>query len=301
MVASEDMTLQEAAEVLGVHYMTAYRYVRLGLLPAAKHGGSWRVSRADVEEIQSGGRGRGGADQPVDDTAPATVPRHHQRAAWAPRLESRLLAGDSRGSWGVVEAALAGGASLDDVYVDVLTPALVAIGEQWAAGKIDIAIEHRASGIAMRLIGRLGPRFVRRGRTRGGIVLGAPAGERHAIPVAIVADLLRQQGWDVSDLGADVPAPSFVFAAQATADLAAVGVSVTSPASLPAAAEALTALRAAVQPDVALVAGGRAVGSEEEARALGADCWASDGRRLVQVLEDWSTGHRGVGAAGAAD
>ena len=36
---SATFTLQEAADELGVHYMTAYRYVRLGLLDAAKVGG----------------------------------------------------------------------------------------------------------------------------------------------------------------------------------------------------------------------------------------------------------------------
>ena len=45
------MTLHEAAELLGVHYMTAYRYVRLGLLQAAKRGGAWRVSREDIERM----------------------------------------------------------------------------------------------------------------------------------------------------------------------------------------------------------------------------------------------------------
>ena len=29
------MSLRQAAEALGVHYMTAYRYVRVGLLPVA--------------------------------------------------------------------------------------------------------------------------------------------------------------------------------------------------------------------------------------------------------------------------
>jgi excisionase family DNA binding protein len=291
------MTLQEAADVLGVHYMTAYRYVRLGLLPATKQGGSWRVERVDVEAIKTGSTVKGSM-RPT--TGPAS--RHGQRAAWAQRLESRLLAGDGRGSWGVVEAALASGASLDDVYIDVLSPALASIGSQWAEGKIDVSLEHRASGIATRLIGRLGPRFVRRGRTRGGVVMGAPPGERHAIPVAIVADLLRQSGWDVSDLGADVPTPSFVFAAQATSDLSAVGVSVTSESCLEAAHEVLTALRASVQPGVALIVGGRAVENLDHARDLGADCWASNGRSLVSALDAWVADHRSgpPGALGGA-
>ena len=41
------VTLHEAAERLGVHYMTAYRYVRTGRLPAERdgaHGWSTRSS-----------------------------------------------------------------------------------------------------------------------------------------------------------------------------------------------------------------------------------------------------------------
>ena len=51
-MTAPDLTLHEAAALLGVHYMTAYRYVRLGLLPAAKSGGSWRVTAADLEQFQ---------------------------------------------------------------------------------------------------------------------------------------------------------------------------------------------------------------------------------------------------------
>ena len=125
-----ELTLHEAAEVLGVHYMTVYRYVRLGLLSAAKVGGTWRISRADFDAFQAhdGSEGvtlGGGA---------------HRRAPWAERLESRLIAGDVRGSWSVVEAALAAGARLDDIYSDVLTPALNSIG----------AVTRRASKSATR-------------------------------------------------------------------------------------------------------------------------------------------------------
>jgi cellulose biosynthesis protein BcsQ len=38
------------------------------------------------------------------------------------------LAGDARGAWGVVEAALAAGAELEEIYLDVLAPAMAAIG-----------------------------------------------------------------------------------------------------------------------------------------------------------------------------
>ena len=43
------MTLQEAADQLGVHYMTAYRYIRQGRLPATREGAEWRIRAVDVQ------------------------------------------------------------------------------------------------------------------------------------------------------------------------------------------------------------------------------------------------------------
>ena len=91
------------------------------------------------------------------------------------------MAGDARGAWGVIEAAQAAGADVDEVYLDLVAPAMVSIGRRWESGELDVAVEHRASVIAGRLVGRLGHRFLRRGRNRGTVVLGAPAGERHAL------------------------------------------------------------------------------------------------------------------------
>lgn len=280
-MAGAELTLQEAADLLGVHYMTAYRYVRLGLLEAHKVGGTWRVKPAALEEFRRGA---------VATVSPIGSGRR-KRAPWAERLEQRLLAGDARGSWGIIEAALTAGAELDEVYLDVLAPALASIGARWERGEIDIALEHRASGIATRLVGRLGPRFVRRGRSRGVVLLGAPSGERHALPVAMLADLVRHAGWEVFDLGADTPAASFAHAAETTPDLVAVGVSVVTPASLDAAAEVFAALRAVVDPSVVLVVGGGAVRDEEHARQLGADAFAADAAALVALLDDVGGAH----------
>ena len=141
------------------------------------------------------------------------------------------MAGDARGAWGVIEAAQAAGADVDEVYLDLVAPAMVSIGRRWESGELDVAVEHRASVIAGRLVGRLGHRFLRRGRNRGTVVLGAPAGERHSLPLALLADLLRGAGWDVSDLGSDVPAPSFVLAAARAEQLTVVGVSISTQES----------------------------------------------------------------------
>ncbi|MDP5108358.1 MAG: cobalamin-dependent protein [Ilumatobacteraceae bacterium] len=269
---AHEITLHEAAEMLDVHYMTAYRYVRLGLLPAHKAAGTWRVLLHDLRAFQ------GQSHQPID--AEDSLKKN---VVWWERLEARLLAGDGSGAWAVVEAALVAGVSLEDIYTKVMSPALVSIGEQWARGDLEIYREHQASAIVSRMMGRLGPRFVGRGRTKGSIVVGAPQGEHHSLVVAMVADLLRQHGWEVFDLGADLPAQTFIAAVNNTPDV--VAASITSPTARDAARELVLSLRTSVGDGVPIYVGGAAVLSAEDAQELGAHGWASDVNVLVELLE----------------
>lgn len=45
----EIMTVEQAADYLQVHRLTVYRYIRQGLLPAARLGKVYRLFRRDVE------------------------------------------------------------------------------------------------------------------------------------------------------------------------------------------------------------------------------------------------------------
>jgi excisionase family DNA binding protein len=259
------ITLQEAAERLGVHYMTAYRYVRTGRLAASRDGVQWLVDPNDVARLAAGGEGR------------------RRRAVWtdAPRtLASRLVAADEAGSWAILESALASGAEPDRILLDLLAPAMVEIGDGWATGTIDIADEHRATAVAQRLVGRLGPRFARRGRKRGMIILGAPPGEEHALPSAILSDVLRGARFEVHDLGADTPAASFAAAAAHSDRLLAVMVGVTTPGNDRAVRQVLRALRGSGV-TAPLVAGGAAIESAAHAQRLGADHWSGHTARTA--------------------
>ena len=264
------LTLQEAADELGVHYMTAYRYVRLGLMDADKIGGTWKVTSDAVAALKAGS---GRAPVAAGESAP-----------WSERLESRLIAGDARGAWGVIESAMGAGKELDQVYLEVITPAMVSIGDQWSAGSLDVAIEHRASGMAMRIIGQIGPRFVRRGRARGIVITAAPEGESHTLPLAMFSDLLRLEGWEVSDLGADLPAKSLGHLVAGASDIAAVGISVSSEECLPQLTESCAAVREAA-PKLLVVAGGRAIRDDDHARSLGAHDAATSCQQMSLLIE----------------
>lgn len=287
--SSDSLTLHEVADRLGVHYMTVYRHVRLGMLPAHKVSGSWRIDPADLA-----GHARDadpGDTRPVDvpsigpttTPTPASPPR--RRAPWIKRLQQRMLAGDGAGSWRVVEAAMASGVEPHDVYVELLGPALHGIGEAWQQGEIGIADEHLASGVAASIVGRLGPRFHRRGRHRGTVLVAMPVGERHGLGVVMLADILAQAGFEVLNLGTDTPPASLAAAMAGRDDLSAVVISVVSAARLPAAARLIAAAHR-IDPRVTVVAGGFAVPDEATARHLGSDGWVSDPRQLARLIDE---------------
>lgn len=263
--------LREAAEFLGVHYMTVYRYIRTGRLPARQSGSQWVIAgpdlkRFDQPKIGVGGRGRHAR---LDSNA-------------AERLVARLLVSDENGCWGMVQEALAGGAVPRDVYVDLFCPALRVIGDHWARGVITVADEHRASVVVHRLVGRLGPLFRPRGPHTGTVIVGAPAGESHDLPTAFVADILRSRGLDVIDLGADVPADAFAACAAGAETLNGIGIAVTVARNRRSLGDLIRSLRAAGV-RASIVVGGAGV-TGPQARSLGADHWARDADDAVRLL-----------------
>jgi excisionase family DNA binding protein len=263
---ADELSLHEVAEILNVHYMTAYRYVRLGILPARREGRSWRIRRDDLDDYMA-------------KDAPRT---QRGEAAWSDRFFNRVLAADEAGAWGVVEAALSSGMSVPEAYPTLLSPTMLRIGELWAAGGLDIATEHAASEVVARIVARLGPRLARRGVRRGTVVLGSTATELHSLPLAMATDLFRAAQFAAVDLGAYLPPGSFAsFVAEAD-DLVAVGIGVTTPGQEHELSETLAAIRDVT--DVPIIIGGGGVG-EAAALELGADGWAKTGEAAVELVE----------------
>lgn len=267
---AEPIGLQEAARRLGVHYMTAYRYVRTGRLPAQRDGVQWLVDPDDLAKLQGGNRDRPGARRPSGDRVAI--------------LAARMAAGDEAGAWRVIEDSLASGMDPADVYLDLLVPVLRGVGDGWADGTATIAQEHRISAVALRVIGRMGPLFARRGRKRGAVIIGVPAGDEHGLPGAIIADLIRGEGFEVTDLGANTPGSSFAETAQQAARLVAVVIGATVPGHDSDIRCAIEELRRAGVTAPVLV-GGAAIRDAEHAFSLGADDWTGpDGRAVITAV-----------------
>lgn len=268
----ELIDLREAAERLGVHYMTAYRYVRMGRLPATQDGGRWLVDPEDLARLQPGR------------STPEARRGHAQPELYRERLRDRILAGDEAGAWKLVETFLVSGGSPQAALLDVLAPAMREVGDGWERGELSVGDEHRATAVALRLVGRLGPMFVRRGRPRGRVVVASAPGDSHALPAAIVASVLRGHGYAVVELGGNTPEGSVLAEVEAAGGrLRGVVISVGSRDRLEAAQAVAAAVRS-VAPDTPVLIGGPAVASGQEAAELGSDGWAADAAGLAALL-----------------
>lgn len=278
------VTLAEAAQILGVHYMTAYRYVRTGRLAARQRGGRWQVSLTELDAFRSGL-----APSPTGGTVQGGGVRATGRSAVL--LAERLIAGDEAGSWRIVDDARAAGVDLDEIYLEVIGASLREVGDRWASGHATVADEHTASVVAMRVIGRLGPSAARRGRSRGTVVVAAAPGDRHGLPCALLADLLRRRGLRVVDLGADTPPEDVAAAASAEDRLVGVGLCATTPlraASTGVLSEAVRLVHEATAAPV--LVGGAGAQAAGAAGRTGADAAAFDATEALEWFESAATG-----------
>jgi DNA-binding transcriptional MerR regulator len=93
--------------------------------------------------------------------------------------------------------------SVDQVLMDVITPTLVQIGDQWHAGQLPIATEHFATQFCMQhLMSMLSASAP---PARDGLIVAACApGETHQIGLLMLVVMLRWRGWNVKYLGPDL-------------------------------------------------------------------------------------------------
>ncbi len=187
------LSLDEAADELGVHYQTVYRWVRSGRLPAGKVGGRYVIGPDDLAAV----------DASRTEVSPPPPPTARRLTQQSQAMERALFAGDETTARRLVRRLVDDGASVTDVLQQVVVPPLVEIGEAWSRGEVGVPIEHRASAIVERLIGDMSPNP--RGRRRGAVAVAALAGDRHSLPTLMASVALREDNWHTEHLGGDLP------------------------------------------------------------------------------------------------
>jgi methylmalonyl-CoA mutase cobalamin-binding domain/chain len=129
----------------------------------------------------------------------------------------------------------------------------------------------------------LKPSLVDSGVESAGIVaIGTVQGDLHDIGKNLVAVMLEGAGFEVRDLGVDVPPETFVDAANEGAQV--IGLSALLTTTMPKMEQTIQALREAnVLNRVSVIIGGAPV-TESYAQQIGADAFAPDASSATRVV-----------------
>jgi 5-methyltetrahydrofolate--homocysteine methyltransferase len=169
--------------------------------------------------------------------------------------------------------------------VEILNNGLLAgmarVGEQFRLREIflpDVLLAARAMYAGLDL---LKPLMARDGvPTAGRIVLGSVKGDLHDIGKNLVGIMLQGAGFEVIDLGHDVPAERFVEAAEARG-ASVIGLSSLLTTTMPVMKDVVDLVRArGLAGRVRVIVGGAPV-SEAWAREIGADAYGYDAANAV--------------------
>ncbi|MDW7731440.1 MAG: B12-binding domain-containing protein [Methanolobus sp.] len=141
------------------------------------------------------------------------------------KAKETIMKFDDRAAKAVAEEALAAGIDPEELIDKGFTAAMTDVGERFAAGELFLPHVIAAADAMQAAIGILTPGLERTGagtKSRGTIVIGTIEGDIHSIGKDIVATMLRIAGYDVVDLGRDVPIKSYVkMAKKVKADVVA--------------------------------------------------------------------------------
>ena len=108
----------------------------------------------------------------------------------------------------------------------------------------------------------------------GKVLIGTPEGDIHDIGKSLVISLLTGQGFDVVDLGVDVPVKTFIDEAKKTnPDI--IGISALLTVTISKIREIVVALKEVGISAKIIIGGG--IMSEETCNTVGADAWTKDG------------------------
>lgn len=142
------------------------------------------------------------------------------------------------------------------VLAKVIVPLAHAIGDLWSRGELKVVHEHFATSMIRGFLANSQRPFAL-SLNAPRIILTTPAGQLHELGAAIAAAAAASQGWQVTYLGANLPAGE-IAAAASIKRATAVGLSIVYPPDDYELPGELILLRRLLPAETAIIAGGRA-------------------------------------------
>lgn len=198
-------------------------------------------------------------------------------------LYTAVLEGDAPTARTVVQEALADGIDPQSLLTDWMIPAMDEVGRRFEAGDYfvpELLIAARAMKAGME---QIRPLLAERGaKPVGCIVIGTVRGDLHDIGKNLVAAMLEGGGFEVVDLGVDVPPEKFIAAVtEHKAQIIAMSALLTT--TMPGMKTIITAIeQAGIRDKVKIMVGGAPM-TQQYADDIGADAFSDNASGAVRV------------------
>ncbi|AFA47318.1 corrinoid protein [Acetobacterium woodii] len=182
--------------------------------------------------------------------------------------------GKSKKVAAAVQEALDAGDKAQDI-LDAMIASMGVVGDKFSTGEIFVPEMLIAAKAMSKGVDVLKP--IMAGDTSnslGTCIMGTVAGDLHDIGKNLVIMMLESSGFDMVDLGVDVPAEKFVEAVKENDNVVLVACSGLLTTTMPALKEAVQTIKAAC-PEMKVIVGGAPV-TQEYADEIGADGYAPD-------------------------
>ncbi|MEE9514104.1 MAG: corrinoid protein [Anaerolineales bacterium] len=200
-------------------------------------------------------------------------------------IKQAIFRGDAATVAEGVKENLEAGEGPGEILNEALVPPMIEVGDMYERREVyvpEMLVAAHAMKAGMEI---LRPELVKAGvQPLGKVSLGTVKGDIHDIGKNLVVMMLEGAGFEVLDLGIDVPAEKFIDAVQGGIDI--LGMSGLLTTTIPAMPEVIKALEVAgVRDQVKIMVGGAPV-TEAYKQEIGADGYAPDAASAVRVAKE---------------
>lgn len=202
------------------------------------------------------------------------------------KVNDLVIRGKAKLIAAAVQEALDEGCDANDL-LNAMISAMDVVGDKFKTGEIFVPEMLIAAKAMKKGVDVLKPNLAS-GATGalGKVIIGTVAGDLHDIGKNLVAMMIESAGFEVIDLGVDVPAAKFVEAYEANPDTKIMALSALLTTTMPSLQECVAAINAAPwRSEVKVMVGGAPI-NQEFADKIGADAYTPDAASAAKKAKE---------------
>ena len=202
------------------------------------------------------------------------------------KVSELVIKGKAKLITGAVAEAVEAGCAPEEI-LNAMIGAMDVVGENFKNGTIFVPEMLIAAKAMKKGVETLKPHLAAGAAgALGKVIIGTVAGDLHDIGKNLVAMMIESAGFEVIDLGVDVPVEKFIATAEANPDVKIIACSALLTTTMPALQATVEAINAAPwRANVKVMVGGAPI-TQEFADSVGADAYTPDAASAAKKAKE---------------